>query len=66
VVFHAGTRLEENRVVTSGGRVLGVTGIGYSLAEARDRAYKFMGRVHFPGMFYRRDIGVRGLAAQNG
>ncbi len=62
VVFHAGTRLDENRIVTSGGRVLGVTGIGHALAEARDRAYKTIERIHFQGMYYRRDIGNRGLA----
>jgi phosphoribosylamine--glycine ligase len=62
VVFHAGTRLEENRAVANGGRVLGVTGIGRSLAEARDRAYKAVEGIRFPGMIYRRDIGVRGLA----
>ena len=62
VVFHAGTRLEDTRVVTSGGRVIGVTGIGRSLAEARDRAYRALAGIRFPGMVYRRDIGVRGLA----
>ena len=62
VVFHAGTRLDQNRTVTNGGRVLGVTGIGRSLAEARDRAYKALDEIHFPGMMFRRDIGARGLA----
>ncbi|MCX6843750.1 MAG: phosphoribosylamine--glycine ligase [candidate division WOR-3 bacterium] len=66
VVFHAGTRLDENRVVTSGGRVLGVTGIGHTLAEARDRAYKRLERIHFQGMCYRRDIGAQGLARRVG
>ena len=60
VVFHAGTRLEEDRTVTNGGRVLGVTGIGRSLVEARERAYKALEGISFPGMVYRRDIGVRG------
>jgi phosphoribosylamine---glycine ligase len=62
VVFHAGTRLDESRTVTNGGRVLGVTGIGRSLAEARDRAYKALEGIRFPGMVFRRDIGARGLA----
>jgi phosphoribosylamine---glycine ligase len=62
VVFHSGTRLEENRAVTNGGRVLGVTGIGRSLAEAKDRAYRAVEGISFPGMVYRRDIGARGLA----
>jgi len=61
VVFHAGTKLEENRTVTNGGRVLGVTGIGRSLVEARDRAYQALAGIHFAGMAYRRDIGARGL-----
>jgi phosphoribosylamine--glycine ligase len=62
VVFHAGTKLEESRTVTNGGRVLGVTGTGCSLAEARDRAYQALEGIRFPGMVYRRDIGARGLA----
>jgi phosphoribosylamine--glycine ligase len=66
VVFHAGTKLEENRTVTNGGRVLGVTGISRSLAEAKDRAYQAVERIRFPGMVYRRDIGARGLAAHAG
>jgi len=64
VVFHAGTKLEESRTVTSGGRVLGVTGIGRALGEARDRAYRALEGIHFDGMSYRRDIGARGLALQ--
>jgi phosphoribosylamine--glycine ligase len=66
VVFHAGTKFEENRTVTNGGRVLGVTGIGRSLAEARDRAYKALEGIRFPGMVYRRDIGALGLAFRAG
>ena len=61
VVFHAGTRREGEQVVTSGGRVLGITGMGSSLASAHDRAYAATGRVSFDGMFYRHDIGARGL-----
>lgn len=64
VVFHAGTRMEGEAVVTSGGRVLGVTGIGADLPQARDRAYAAMGRISFDGMFFRGDIGHRGLARQ--
>jgi len=66
VVFHAGTKVEENRTVTNGGRVLGVTGIGRSLADARERAYRALEGIHFPGMAYRRDIGARGLAFRAG
>ncbi len=61
VVFHAGTRLEEEKVVTSGGRVLGVTGIGKGLRQAQGKAYKALEGIRFEGMFFRRDIGLRGL-----
>lgn len=61
IVFHAGTKMVGGRIVTSGGRVLGVTGIGKTLSEARERAYYGIGLIHFPGMHYRRDIGEKGL-----
>ncbi len=66
VIFHAGTSLEEGRVVTSGGRVLGVTALGDTLPEAARRAYEAVGRVHFEGMQYRRDIGARAMAPLHG
>jgi phosphoribosylamine--glycine ligase len=56
LVFHAGTALHGTRLVTNGGRVLGVTGLGLSLAEARDAAYAGAGRIAFDGMQLRRDI----------
>ncbi len=63
LVFHNGTaRAEEGRLVTAGGRVLTVTGLGPDLAAARQRAYAAVGRVAFPGMQYRTDIGGRLLA----
>jgi phosphoribosylamine--glycine ligase len=55
-VFHAGTAERDGRVVTAGGRVLAVTGVGASLAEARDRAYDACGKISFDWMQYRRDI----------
>jgi phosphoribosylamine--glycine ligase len=64
LVFHAGTKADGDRLVTNGGRVLGVTGLGASLAAARDRAYEALGSVSFPGMFCRRDIGARGIKAE--
>lgn len=64
LVFHAGTKLEKGKVVTSGGRVLGVTGVGPSLREARDQAYRTLDRISFAGMTFRKDIGWRGLARQ--
>jgi phosphoribosylamine--glycine ligase len=59
VVFHAGTRRDGDRVVTAGGRVLGVTARGKDLDEARRRAYADVARIHFDGMHYRKDIGGR-------
>lgn len=59
VVFHAGTRAELGRVVTAGGRVLGVTGLGPSMDEARRRAYQAVDTIHFDGAQVRRDIGAR-------
>jgi phosphoribosylamine---glycine ligase len=56
LVFHAGTALHEGRLVTNGGRILGVSGLGDTLAEARDRAYQAVGRIQFDGMRYRSDI----------
>jgi phosphoribosylamine--glycine ligase len=61
IVFHAGTRLEDGKVVVSGGRVLGITARGPDLKTARESAYEMMGKIGFPGMHYRKDIGVKGL-----
>ncbi|MEO0080088.1 MAG: phosphoribosylglycinamide synthetase C domain-containing protein, partial [candidate division WOR-3 bacterium] len=61
IFFHAGTRLVDGQVVTNGGRVLGVTGTGRTLKEARDRAYQALGKISFEGMRFRSDIGRRGL-----
>jgi phosphoribosylamine--glycine ligase len=61
VAFHAGTRRDaEGRLVTAGGRVLGVTAYGADLAAARARAYGAIERIRFDGLHYRRDIGMRG------
>jgi phosphoribosylamine--glycine ligase len=56
LVFHAGTAKHGNRIVTNGGRILAVTGVGASLADARERAYAGCEQIHFDGMQYRRDI----------
>jgi phosphoribosylamine--glycine ligase len=59
-VFHAGTaRDDRGRLVTAGGRVLSVTGTGATLAEARERAYAGVGRIHFDGAHWRHDIAAR-------
>jgi phosphoribosylamine--glycine ligase len=64
VVFHAGTRREDGRVVTAGGRVLGVTAVGDDLPAARDRAYGALGRIGGKGLRWRTDIGWRDLARE--
>jgi phosphoribosylamine--glycine ligase len=65
VVFHAGTRRIGDDIVTAGGRVLGVTARGANLKQSIDRAYAAVSRIHFDGMQYRRDIGVKGLERYN-
>jgi phosphoribosylamine--glycine ligase len=65
VVFHAGTRLGPQGLETAGGRVLGVTAAGATLAGAIDAAYAAAAEIHFDGMHYRRDIGRRGLSRYN-
>ncbi len=59
--FHAGTRLDGEKLVTSGGRVLGVTAVEKDLAAAIMAAYEAVNKIHFDGMQYRRDIGAKGL-----
>ncbi|NDV18219.1 phosphoribosylamine--glycine ligase [Pseudodesulfovibrio sp. JC047] len=60
-VFQAGTRVDGDKIVTSGGRVLCVTALGDDLAAARKRAYEAVDKVHFDTSFYRRDIADKGL-----
>jgi len=60
-VFHAGTRRKDDAVLTDGGRVLGVTAVGDDLASAIKCAYAAVDKIHFDGMHFRRDIGVKGL-----
>jgi phosphoribosylamine--glycine ligase len=57
-VFYAGTKRERNSLVTSGGRVLGVTAAADSLAEALGLAYQASAKIHFSGVHYRKDIGA--------
>jgi phosphoribosylamine--glycine ligase len=60
VVFHAGTKRDGQRLLTSGGRVLGVTARGADLDKARARVYGGIGRIEWKGMHFRKDIGLRG------
>jgi phosphoribosylamine--glycine ligase len=61
IVFHAGTAEAEGQIITTGGRVLGVSARGTSLPEARDRAYAMVDAIDWPDGFCRRDIGWRAL-----
>jgi phosphoribosylamine--glycine ligase len=61
-IFHGGTRLEDGKVLTNGGRVLCAVGLGATVSEAQRAAYALTGAVHWPGMHYRRDIGYRAIA----
>ena len=56
IIFHGGTKLQENRIVTDGGRVLAVTALGTTLDEARNKVYKNIPKIHFEKMQYRADI----------
>jgi len=64
-VFHAGTRAADDRVLTDGGRVLGVTALGNDLAAAKARAYEAVRKISFPGMHYRTDIADKALKSKN-
>jgi phosphoribosylamine---glycine ligase len=61
-IFHAGTAKNGDEIVTAGGRVLGVTALGNTLAEARDRAYLAVSKIQFDGAQFRRDIAAKGLS----
>jgi phosphoribosylamine--glycine ligase len=57
IVFHAGTKLENGKVVTNGGRVIAVTSFGESFQEAIKKSYQNINKLHFDKMYYRKDIG---------
>jgi len=63
-VFHAGTRREGDRVLTAGGRVLCVVGLGDGVTAARDAAYRGVDRIRWNGAYFRRDIGHRAIARE--
>ena len=58
-IFHAGTKLDSNNIVSNGGRVLCATALGSSIKEAQKRAYEIVDRVDWPGSYYRTDIGFK-------
>ncbi len=61
VVFHAGTAMKDGKLVTAGGRVLGVTAIGATIAEAKRAAYEAVSKIHFDGAQYRHDIADKAI-----
>lgn len=61
-VFHSGTSFNGNKVVTSGGRVLGVTALGKNISDAKAKAYNAIEKIHFKGMQYRKDIADRAIS----
>jgi phosphoribosylamine--glycine ligase len=65
-VFHAGTRLKDGSVVTSGGRVLCVCGLGDSVAAAQATAYHALAKIAWDGVHFRRDIGYRAIEREKG
>jgi phosphoribosylamine---glycine ligase len=67
-VFHSGTKKLDGRIVTSGGRVLGVTGTdaGGSIGRAAELAYERLAKIHYEGMFFRHDIGKRAIDSDTG
>jgi phosphoribosylamine---glycine ligase len=57
-IFHAGTKRQDGKTVTSGGRVLAITALGDSVTQARERAYAAINQIHFDGCHFRRDIAL--------
>ncbi len=65
-VFHAGTRREHERILTSGGRVLCAVGLGERVIDAQRQAYALIEPIHYRGMQWRHDIGYRAIARERG
>ena len=65
-VFHAGTKMDDGKLVTAGGRVLAVTALGQNLQAAIERSYQGVDRIRFEGRHYRKDIGKKALARFQG
>ena len=61
VIFHAGTKMEGDKLITNGGRVLGISAVGNTMREALQKAYKAIEKISFEGMQYRKDIGKKTL-----
>jgi phosphoribosylamine--glycine ligase len=65
MVFHAGTKQQDGEIVTSGGRVLGVTALGRTIADAKEKAYQAVDKIHFDGVYFRRDIADKAIKAKS-
>jgi phosphoribosylamine--glycine ligase len=63
-VYHAGTKYQDGKFLTNGGRVLGVTAIGNTLQDALNTSYKAVETIHWDNVHYRKDIGKRALAVK--
>lgn len=61
MVFHAGTKLEDNKIITSGGRVLGITAWDETISKAREKAYEVVKEIYFEDMYYRKDIAAKAI-----
>jgi len=61
ILFHAGTKLSGQEIITDGGRVLGVTALGKDIKETIDKAYQAIEKIDFEGMYYRKDIGYQAI-----
>lgn len=65
IAFHAGTKFQEGRVVTSGGRVLGITAWDETISKAKEKAYKGVNEIYFENMYYRKDIAAKAIKEKN-
>jgi phosphoribosylamine--glycine ligase (EC 6.3.4.13) len=58
IIFHSGTKIENSKIYTDGGRVLGITGIDKDMVKLREKVYKAVEKIDFEGKHYRKDIGI--------
>jgi len=65
IAFHAGTKFQEGKVVTSGGRVLGITAWDETISKAKEKAYKGIEEIYFEDMYYRKDIAAKAIKEKN-
>ena len=65
IAFHAGTKFQDNQVITSGGRVLGITAWDETISKAKERAYKGVKEIYFEDMYYRKDIAAKAIKEKN-